>query len=145
MPADLAAVYPLCWFLVSSPMLGPSRRRADAVCGGQSRRRPHRLVAQDTALSRRRHGFESRWGRRQAGWLAQFGLVGVARLAREGRRHRPQAAGIDMRNAAGPLGHCNAPTTLNVHSHFVAEGDREVTNVLGRIFDDEAAVMPGSG
>ncbi len=43
-------------------MLGPSRRRADAVCGGQSRRRPHRLVAQDTALSRRRHGFESRWG-----------------------------------------------------------------------------------
>ena len=24
--------------------------------------RPHRLVAQDTALSRRRHGFESRWG-----------------------------------------------------------------------------------
>ena len=62
MPADLAAVYPLCWFLVSSPMLGPSRRRADAVCGGQSRRRPHRLVAQDTALSRRRHGFESRWG-----------------------------------------------------------------------------------
>ena len=43
-------------------MLGPSRRRADAVYGGQSRRRPHRLVAQDTALSRRRHGFESRWG-----------------------------------------------------------------------------------
>src|ERR1700761_2405592 len=25
---------------------------------------PHRLVAQDTALSRRRHGFESRWGHR---------------------------------------------------------------------------------
>src|ERR671918_1768374 len=25
-------------------------------------RRPHRLEAQDTALSRRRHGFESRWG-----------------------------------------------------------------------------------
>jgi hypothetical protein len=23
---------------------------------------PHRLEAQDTALSRRRHGFESRWG-----------------------------------------------------------------------------------
>ena len=43
-------------------MLGPSRRRADAVHGDRSRRRPHRLVAQDTALSRRRHGFESRWG-----------------------------------------------------------------------------------
>ena len=43
-------------------MLRRSRRRADAVYGGQSRRRPHRLVAQDTALSRRRHGFESRWG-----------------------------------------------------------------------------------
>ncbi len=25
--------------------------------------RPHRLEAQDTALSRRRRGFESRWGR----------------------------------------------------------------------------------
>ena len=58
----MAAVYPLCWFLVSSHMLGRSRRRADAVHGDRSRRRPHRLVAQDTALSRRRHGFESRWG-----------------------------------------------------------------------------------
>jgi hypothetical protein len=28
--------------------------------------RPHRLVAQDTALSRRRHGFESRWGHASA-------------------------------------------------------------------------------
>src|SRR5215218_1353610 len=28
---------------------------------------PHRLEAQDTALSRRRHGFESRWGHLLAG------------------------------------------------------------------------------
>ena len=28
---------------------------------------PHRLEAQDTALSRRRHGFESRWGHSSAG------------------------------------------------------------------------------
>ena len=48
-------------------MLGPSRRRADAVYSGQSRRRPHRLAAQDTALSRRRHGFESRWGHARQG------------------------------------------------------------------------------
>src|SRR5690625_4284049 len=32
-------------------------RRADRCPG------PHRLAAQDTGLSRRRHGFESRWGR----------------------------------------------------------------------------------
>src|SRR5690625_659906 len=31
-------------------------RRADRCPG------PHRLAAQDTGLSRRRHGFESRWG-----------------------------------------------------------------------------------
>jgi hypothetical protein len=35
---------------------------------GAGARRPHRLAAQDTALSRRRHGFESRWGHRTEEW-----------------------------------------------------------------------------
>ena len=44
-PTEQAAADPLCCFSASSPMLGPSRRRVDAVYGGQSRRRPHRLAA----------------------------------------------------------------------------------------------------
>ena len=35
---------------------------------------PHRLAAQDTALSRRQHGFESRWGRRQNRRSERFSL-----------------------------------------------------------------------
>jgi hypothetical protein len=42
--------------------------------------RPHRLEAQDSALSRRQHGFESRWGRHikfnSVCDLRVFGLTG---------------------------------------------------------------------
>ena len=42
------------------PYALPVPRRVTSA--GQDRPGPHRLVAQDTALSRRQHGFESRWG-----------------------------------------------------------------------------------
>ncbi len=51
------ACCPLCW--------GSPRRRAPRVTAAAAVTGPHRLVAQDTALSRRRHGFESRWGHRR--------------------------------------------------------------------------------
>ena len=82
-------------------MLRRSRRRADAVYGGQSRRRPHRLVAQDTALSRRRHGFESRWGHaRKMPFLARLDTGQEAARAvaamcwRVSRRGSPAAPNI---------------------------------------------------
>ena len=54
---------PLLRCLRVSPMLSAS---LTATLPGSPTRRiigsPHRLVAQDTALSRRQHGFESRWG-----------------------------------------------------------------------------------
>ena len=128
MPADLAAVYPLCWFLVSSPMLGPSRRRADAVCGGQSRRRPHRLVAQDTALSRRRHGFESRWGharfRRPPGpWPRCAEGPSAARRVRHDAARNPGSSEVRVVRGGRPdhlyrtgrqtrLGHAGLPRRL---------------------------------
>src|ERR1019366_7843050 len=45
-----------------SPMLGQSPTADWYGYDGRGRLRPHRLAAWDTALSRRRHGFESRWG-----------------------------------------------------------------------------------
>jgi hypothetical protein len=47
-----------------SPMLdqSPTDDAGAVAYRRKSGYRPHRLVAQDTALSRRRHGFESRWG-----------------------------------------------------------------------------------
>ena len=41
---------------------------------------PHRLEAQDTALSRRRHGFESRWGHRLTDQPGRAISSGVERL-----------------------------------------------------------------
>ena len=50
--------WPCYWGFESSP---PSSEAAPAGSEG-----PHRLVAEDTTLSRWRHGFESRWGCRGA-------------------------------------------------------------------------------
>ena len=56
---------------LSMPSDGLTRRRLFAYClavlavvrfARSADRWPHRLEAQDTALSRRRHGFESHWG-----------------------------------------------------------------------------------
>ncbi len=105
-------------------MLGRSRRRADAVHGDRSRRRPHRLVAQDTALSRRRHGFESRWGHarlrkrpalgrdaleglpetRAHQRPAWFTVVGRIHLYRTGRATRPRSHGSATPPGPGLLG-----------------------------------------
>ena len=56
--ADAASAYPLC----ARDDLLNSRGRDRQVVGPDRLASPHRLEAQDTALSRRRHGFESRWG-----------------------------------------------------------------------------------
>ncbi len=54
---------------------------------------PHRLEAQDTALSRRRHGFESRWGH----------VPGAGRGAiSSGVEHLPYKEGVAGSNPASP-------------------------------------------
>lgn len=42
-------------------------------------------------------------------------------------------AGVDVRTVAGPLGHRNAATTLNVYSHFDPETDQQAAEILGRL------------
>ena len=55
---------------------------------------PHRLEAQDTALSRRRHGFESRWG--HAGQARRQGAIS------SGVEHLPYKEGVAGSNPASP-------------------------------------------
>jgi hypothetical protein len=47
--------------------------------------------------------------------------------------------GVDVRTAAGPLGHRNAATTLNVYAHVLAETDRDAARQPGVIFSDALA------
>ena len=54
---------------------------------------PHRLEAQDTALSRRRHGFESRWGHLRGD---------PVRAISSGVEHLPYKEGVAGSNPASP-------------------------------------------
>ena len=49
---------------------------------------PHRLAAQDTALSRRRHGFKSRWGYKSC-WIPLWGN-------KSGLKQGPAARGCEL-------------------------------------------------
>ena|SRR3712207_4727944 len=55
---------------------------------------PHRLEAQDTALSRRRHGFESRWGHNRG--------RPRTRAISSGVEHLPYKEGVAGSNPASP-------------------------------------------
>ena len=73
---------------------------------------PHRLEAQDTALSRRRHGFESRWGHlvagqpgqpeREADWPKRLNIDRLQRAISSGVEHLPYKEGVAGSNPASP-------------------------------------------
>jgi integrase len=46
------------------------------------------------------------------------------------------ANGVDVRTAAGRLGHANAATTLNVYSHFVPAADERAAATVAGALDD---------
>jgi hypothetical protein len=82
----------------------PSRLTRIAVCASKKRAKitfaqaticPHRLEAQDTALSRRRHGFESRWGH-GGGDPVRSGAIS------SGVEHLPYKEGAAGSNPASP-------------------------------------------
>ena len=114
---------------------------ADAGAGaGHSPHRPHRLVAQDTALSRRQHGFESRWGHgsiplrraqhpfslRERGPVEQHGVL--AALSR--RRSRVQIP-------SGPLDDPSRPV-----SPAVRPGPGSSVGTSARLKSGRSAVRP---
>src|SRR5437763_7607759 len=57
-PPGASSLSVVRWSPISVWAVGPG-------AGNTVGRRPHRLAAQDTTLSRWQHGFESRWGHRR--------------------------------------------------------------------------------
>ena len=86
----------------------------------QSSPRPHRLVAQDTGLSSREHGFESRWGHHHIHRpKPQIVVVVISRTARRARRRSPrwcnrQHSGLWSRYSRFESSTGSAPTSLLV-------------------------------
>ena len=46
--------------------------------------------------------------------------------------------GIDVRTAAGRLGHAETSTTLDVYAHFVRAADERASNAVAAVLDDQA-------
>jgi integrase len=46
------------------------------------------------------------------------------------------ASGVDVRTAAGRLGHSDSSVTLRTYAHVLEQRDREAASVLGRLLED---------
>lgn len=54
------------------------------------------------------------------------------------------ANGVDVRTAAGRLGHANAATTLNVYSHFVPAADERAATTMASALDGRRPELRGA-
>src|SRR6187551_2733652 len=88
---------------------------------------PHRLEAQDTALSRRRQGFESPWGRHTSqGFATERSFVVNLRLRGTRTRKADPRIRADANTNVWPLSAVRPFTAVGhrIHLHFCQQLDR---------------------
>ena len=52
------------------------------------------------------------------------------------------SSGVDVRTAAGRLGHADSSVTLRTYAHVLEQRDREAAALLGRLLEDRAVAAP---
>ena len=99
--------------------------------------RPHRLVAQDAGLSRRKQGFEPPWGRQRGGMAARKACPERSRRSLCARARAGELA--DFTGVSAP---CEATEAPDLVADTVAN---DVETCVGLLFDYAMARIGGEG